>query len=158
MQGPKTDKAELARLKKHLQNWEPCETTLVNYKKNGEEFWVNFSITPVADEKGWFTHWISIERDVTEWKNQEIQKRLLSDISQLFNETVSLTETLSKVLQTIATHGNYCMLEIWLVDKEKQELNLINKYSADKRMEPFYGEKKELMLVFLSFLIISDST
>jgi hypothetical protein len=25
--------------------------TTLNYKKNGEEFWVNFALTPVADEK-----------------------------------------------------------------------------------------------------------
>ena len=143
LQGPKTDKAELARLKEHLRNWQPYEATLVNYKKNGEEFWINFSITPVADEKGWFTHWISIERDVTEWKNREIQKRLLSDISQLFHKTASLTETLSKVLQTIYRVGNYCMLEIWLVDKEKQELNLITKHWVSKQVEHCYDETNQ---------------
>ena len=54
-----------------MQKWEPCELTIINYKKNGEEFWINFSITPVANEHGWFTHWISIERDVTEQKKAE---------------------------------------------------------------------------------------
>jgi hypothetical protein len=33
------------------QNWESHEMTTLNYKKNGEEFWVNFALTPVADEK-----------------------------------------------------------------------------------------------------------
>ncbi len=77
LQGPKSDKAELARLSKSLRKWEPCEITTINYKKNGEEFWINFSVIPVADETGWFTHWIAIERDVTEIKlAEEAQKQL----------------------------------------------------------------------------------
>lgn len=142
LQGPKTDRLELDRLKEHLKNWEPCEATLVNYRKNGEEFWIHLSITPVADENGWFTHWISIERDVTEQKNQEIQKVLLADISQLFNATLSLTETLNKVLKTINAIGKYCAAEIWLVDDDKQELNLFTKYSAGEQMDQFYKDTK----------------
>lgn len=66
LQGPETDAKELARLKKALKNWEPCEIEVVNYKKNGETFWNNFTVAPVANEAGWYTHWVAIERDVTE--------------------------------------------------------------------------------------------
>ncbi|NOS55196.1 MAG: PAS domain S-box protein [Cyclobacteriaceae bacterium] len=72
LQGPKTDKQELKRLSGALRRWETCEITVINYKKNGEEFWINMKITPVADETGWFTHWISIERDVTKQKKEEL--------------------------------------------------------------------------------------
>ncbi len=143
LQGPKTDRAALDRFKEHLKKWEACEATLINYKKNGEEFWIHISITPVADEKGWFTHWISIQRDVTEQKNKEIQKILLADISQFFNATLSLTETMNKVLSAISVVGNYCAAEIWLVDKDKQTLNLFAKFSAGDKMEQFYLETKD---------------
>ncbi|MEJ5994401.1 PAS domain S-box protein [Pedobacter sp. Du54] len=140
LQGKKTDRGVLDNLKKHLKNWEPFEAILLNYKKNGEEFWIHLSITPVADEKGWFTHWISIERDVTEQKNLELQKVLLADISQLFNTTLTLPETLSRVLQSISAMGNYCAAEIWLVDEDKKELNLLTKYWADEQMGAFYEQ------------------
>ncbi len=140
LQGPKTDRAALDHLKACLKNWETCEITLLNYKKNGEEFWINMSITPVADEKGWYTHWISIERDVTEHKNQEIQKLLFTDISRLFNSNQSLTDTLNNVLRAISVSGNYCAAEIWLVDEDKQELNLLTHYSVDKQIDQFYKE------------------
>lgn len=71
LQGPKTDKLELKRLKEALHKWESCEVTTINYKKSGEEFWINFTVTPVANEKGWFTHWIAIERDITASKLAE---------------------------------------------------------------------------------------
>ncbi|MES2829819.1 MAG: PAS domain S-box protein [Bacteroidota bacterium] len=78
LQGPKTDKKELARMKDSMSKWESCEITVINYKKNGEEFLIQFTITPVADESGWFTHWISVERDVTE------QIKLQHDLKQIF--------------------------------------------------------------------------
>lgn len=79
LQGPKTNRAELDKLKKALQKWEPCEITIINYKKTGEEFWINLSISPVANEKGWFTHWISIERDVTGQKKTEETIRSINE-------------------------------------------------------------------------------
>jgi PAS domain S-box-containing protein len=45
------------------------EVEVINYKKNGERFWSNKSVSPVKDSAGKITHWISIERDVTQTKN-----------------------------------------------------------------------------------------
>lgn len=73
LQGPLTDREEIKRLSKALRNWESCEVTTINYKKDGTPFWINFSVNPVADETGWYTHWIAIERDVTEEKHAEEQ-------------------------------------------------------------------------------------
>lgn len=71
LQGPGTSRKELDRLKEALTQWKPVEVELLNYKKNKEEFWVSISVVPVCDERGWFTHWISIQRDITERKREE---------------------------------------------------------------------------------------
>lgn len=67
--GPKSDWKELERLSDAMKKWESCEIESLIYKKNGEECWMSFSLVPIADEKGQFTHWISIARDVTERRN-----------------------------------------------------------------------------------------
>lgn len=79
-QGAKTNRAELRRLKKAIKKWEACEIELLNYKKNGEEFWNSIAISPVADSTGSFTHWIAIERDITarKKKDQEITKAIIN--------------------------------------------------------------------------------
>lgn len=92
LQGPKTDKEELNKLGEALRRWESCEATLLNYKKNGKEFWINISITPVADEKGWFTHWIAIERDVTKQKEEEERLKLLETVIINTNDAVVIKE------------------------------------------------------------------
>lgn len=122
LRGPKTDKMELKRLDTALQRWASCEVTIVNYKKNGEEFWVNISISPVADEKGRFTHWISIERDVTVEKNQEILNNLMIDISIVFGHEKYLRQCLHSVLDYLMNFGVFAFTEIWLPNSGNKEL------------------------------------
>lgn len=87
LQGPKSDKEELKRLSEAIRKWKPCEVSVINYRKNGEEFWINFSIKPVADETGWFTHWIAVERDVTQQKNNDLEReQIMAELSQNNND------------------------------------------------------------------------
>jgi signal transduction histidine kinase len=41
---------------------------VLNYTKSGFPFWADLMIFPIANESGWFTHWVSIQRDITERK------------------------------------------------------------------------------------------
>ena len=71
LQSSKTDRGALARLRSALSCWEPIEVELLNRRKDGTEFYVELSIVPVANENGWFTHWVSVQRDVTDRKAAE---------------------------------------------------------------------------------------
>jgi len=75
LQGPKTQRDALDRIRAALKAWKPVREELINYTKSGEEFWLELDIVPVADATGWFTHWVSIERDITERKLAEEQLR-----------------------------------------------------------------------------------
>jgi PAS domain S-box-containing protein len=68
LQGPKTSRQELDRVRAALREWKPVRAELINYTKSGAEFWLEMDIVPVAGETGWYTHWIAIERDITERK------------------------------------------------------------------------------------------
>ncbi|GGC61875.1 putative bifunctional diguanylate cyclase/phosphodiesterase [Undibacterium terreum] len=71
LQGPNTQRSELKRIRSALENWEPVRAELINYTKSGEEYWVEADIVPIADEAGVFTHWVAVERDITERKKSE---------------------------------------------------------------------------------------
>jgi PAS domain S-box-containing protein len=75
LQGPKTDRATLDAIRSRLEQWEPVRAELVNYHKDGSEFWVELNIRPAPDATGQYTHWISIQRDVTERKLAEDRLR-----------------------------------------------------------------------------------
>jgi diguanylate cyclase (GGDEF)-like protein len=71
LQSADTDRKALDKLRLALTRWQPVEVELLNRRKDGTEFWVELSIVPVANEKGWFTHWVSVQRDVSDRKASE---------------------------------------------------------------------------------------
>ena len=71
LQGPATERAALARISAALRAWQPACVELVNYTKSGQPFWVELDIAPIANEKGWFTHWVAVQRDITQRKLAE---------------------------------------------------------------------------------------
>ena len=56
LQGPETDKNEMQRLGEAIRKLQPFEATVINYKKNGETFWNNFTLNPVTNEKNFYIH------------------------------------------------------------------------------------------------------
>ncbi len=80
LQGPRTQRGELDRIRAALQRWEPVRAELINYTKAGEEFWIELDIVPLATEEGGrFTHWVSIQRDITARRAAEEAMRASED-------------------------------------------------------------------------------
>lgn len=81
--GAKSDILQFDKLKTAIQEYKECFVETINYKKNGEEFWINFSMIPVTNKDGEHSHWISIQRDVTEEKNKEKEReQLIRELTQ----------------------------------------------------------------------------
>ncbi|HEX4916706.1 MAG TPA: PAS domain S-box protein [Limnobacter sp.] len=71
LQGELTQRDALDRIRTALLDWQPVREELINYTKSGEMFWLELDIVPVSDEAGWYTHWVAIERDITDRKMAE---------------------------------------------------------------------------------------
>lgn len=71
LHGPETDPNALAGLQKCVQSGETGQAELIHYRKDGAPFWVELSLLPVHDERGFQTHWVSIQRDIDERKKSE---------------------------------------------------------------------------------------
>jgi len=74
LQGPDTDRRELDKLRAALEAGEPCSAEVINYHKNGTPYWLDIHMAPLRDGAGVLTHFIAIERDVTERKRIETEK------------------------------------------------------------------------------------
>jgi PAS domain S-box-containing protein len=103
LQGAKTDRAELARIRSALARWEAVTVEVINYRKDGSEFWNEFSIVPVADKDGWYTHWIAIQRDTTSRRQAE-QALRKSEADRLALEREKELSTLKARFFSMASH------------------------------------------------------
>ncbi len=100
LQGEKTDKADKSEIVNALKNWRPINRELLNYAKDGREFWVDLDIVPVANEEGVYTHWIAIQRETTEKKLNEVKLKSLKN--QLERRVKERTIDLEKFIHFIA--------------------------------------------------------
>lgn len=71
LQGPKTDRAVLDKLKDALQKGHSFFGQTVNYRKDGSEFVNQWDIHPLENEAGEITHWVSYQHDITTKKKSE---------------------------------------------------------------------------------------
>jgi PAS domain S-box-containing protein len=126
LSGPRTSHDETDKIRYFLDLWEPVRGELINYRKDGSEFWAEYNIVPVADEKGSFTHWISIQRDITgrKWAEEE-RERMIKEIEAV-NE--DLTE-LNQELETIGAERTMSLMALTVADKVRNPATVIGSMS-----------------------------
>ena len=81
--GPNSDELEYSKLINAIKDKKECLIETISYKKSREEYWVRFSMIPIYNSENKVSHWISIQRDVTDEKNQEKEKeQLIRELTQ----------------------------------------------------------------------------
>lgn len=81
--GPNFDRQGYKKLITALKKKEECLIETISYKKNKEKYWVRFSMIPIYNSENKLSHWISIQRDVSEEKKQEKEKeQLIRELTQ----------------------------------------------------------------------------
>lgn len=71
LHGRQTQRTVLDQIRTALLKGEPVHTELINYRKDGGEFWADLDIVPIKDDGGRITHWAASTRDVTDRKRTE---------------------------------------------------------------------------------------
>jgi PAS domain S-box-containing protein len=132
LQGEKTDRKTLDRIRTALENWQPIMVELINYRKDGTEFWIELSLAPVADTTGCYSHWMAIQRDITQRKQLEAELRKMlakeKELSDLKSRFVSMTSHEFRTpLSTILSASE--LLEYysrnWSEEEKLEQLHLI---------------------------------
>jgi PAS domain S-box-containing protein len=61
LQGPLTSQLTRDKIRSGLLNKEVIHDRILNYRKNGEEYWCNLSIYPIFDHKHEFLNYLAVE-------------------------------------------------------------------------------------------------
>lgn len=73
LQGPATDRAEVARLRAALAAGEAVDVEMLNYRKDGSTFWNALFLSPVRNEAGEIVYFFGSQFDVTDRVNREVE-------------------------------------------------------------------------------------
>lgn len=131
MQGNSTDAKSIDKVRQAIARREPIEITLLNYRKDGSEFYNRLNLTPVKTN-GEVTHYIGFQQDVTQ---QRLTEQYLQDAREKAEESARLKSSfLASMSHEIRTpihgiSGVLQLLEASKLDDDQQHYLSLAKFS-----------------------------
>jgi PAS domain S-box-containing protein len=141
LQGEKTERKIFSDLRERLLQGDRWVGQTANYRKDGTEFIMEWSIVPIRDKSGEVYRYLAVQRDVTTRVNME--RELAAAIAEERKWFQQLEETNRKLNE--------------LNLKQLRTLNLFTKYVPESVVEKslaahdgslFHGERLEIVALF----------
>ncbi len=113
LQSGQHDEAFYQNLWKTILAGKPYRSTIINRKKNGQLYWSEQTITPMKDEAGNITHFVSVLKDITELREkqeQEFQLRIARELQQRYyrvQATLPGFDIAGATYSAVETNGDY---------------------------------------------------
>ena len=98
LQGPDTDPALIDELRICLKEARLFEGTATNYRKDGSSYTVRWSISPVRDDSGLVTNFVSVQQDISDYEQAEQTNRLLARALDATSDPVMLTDAKARII------------------------------------------------------------
>ena len=127
--GEETDKTTYTRLLEQRAQGKPFHDELLIYKKSGEKEWLMLDITPVYNEAGELTKFVTIQTNVTDKKEAEAsQLQLTKDLYWHNKDLQQFTYIVSHNLRSPVANTMGLVDVLSMIDKESDDFDLSLSY------------------------------
>ncbi len=89
LQGKDTSRAELDRIREAMEAKRAVRSELLNYKKDGSQIDLEIDLVPLTNAKGQHTHFVAVERDISDRKRLEKALHENTERIRIFSETTT---------------------------------------------------------------------
>ncbi|MFM2475831.1 ATP-binding protein [Celerinatantimonas sp. MCCC 1A17872] len=101
LQGPDSDFQTRQRIGEALATQQSIRTEVLNYRKDGQSYWVDIDITPVLNSEGKLESFIAVQRDITEQRHlEESLRQALSRAKDANNAKLRFLAQMSHEIRT----------------------------------------------------------
>lgn len=105
LQGPKTDRAVLDRMRADLAAGRVFSGETINYRKDGRELLLEWQVTPIRDAAGRITHYVAIQNDVTAQRREEERRRHAQKLEVVGRLASAVAHDFNNLLQAVALNS-----------------------------------------------------
>lgn len=140
LQGPDTDPEVIERLRQCLREGRYFDGTTVNYRKDGKPYTVRWNISPVRDEQGRITHFVSMQQDLSARIEAERMRDLLASAFNATSDPVIITDTRQRIL-----FANQALAELTGYPLEEVLGKTPALFSSGKHDAGFYARLRDLL-------------
>ena len=116
-QGPNTNPDQLDKIRDSLLKRESVHVEVINYRKDGSEFWADMTIAPIVNENNELTHFVSIERDTTKRKQLEAELLQAKKMEAIGLLAGGIAHDFNNILTIIVSYSDLLMR--YFPDNEK---------------------------------------
>jgi len=136
LQGEKTDRELLDRLKSTLKGGGFFQGSTINYKKDGSTYWVEWNISPIYDTNNELSCYFCVQHDISAQKELE---RYKLHLEELVNQKTSTILDLNKEMEHTLRETLFAMGEIAETKSKETGLHVkrVAKYSS--LLAKYYG-------------------
>jgi len=121
LNGPETDTRKIKKLEDAMHAGEICNVEFINYRKNGDPFWVNTLLVPVTEKDASNKQWAVIGREIS--KQKAYEKELEDSLEE---KRVLLSEIHHRVKNNLAVVSSMMQLQAYRTDDEVLEKKLFD--------------------------------
>lgn len=132
LQGDETTQPELEVLRQAITNQEHCTVILRNFRKDGTLFWNELTISPVFDSEHYLTHFVGVQKDITESKLHEIELTKAIEAAESANHSKSqffanMSHELRTPLNGILGFSQLLLRDPQITSDQQASINTINR-------------------------------
>lgn len=127
----KTSGEEYKNLWETILSGKQWEGELLNRKKDGTLYWASARITQIENSKNEISHFLALQRDITDQKNAEQIQRVILNISSAANTSYSLEELIENIRKEIGKFIDVSNFYVALYQKDNDTISLA--YHSDKQ-------------------------
>lgn len=112
LQGAQTDAGTAAQMRNDIQRGGDFDAEILNYRKNGESYWVRIEVHEVKNQLGG-RHLIGIQTEVTEQRHRALEFELLSAINSEIGSEAGNFTSLRNILARFGSSTGAVWAGIW---------------------------------------------
>jgi len=115
LQGPGTDRATARLQSERIREGKGFKTEILNYRKDGSEYWAALEVQPIADAEGRLINFMSIQSDITERRATQQRLAIQFEVAAVLADSDDLRTAISRVLAVICERLGWQVGQIWQV-------------------------------------------
>jgi PAS domain S-box-containing protein len=98
LQGKNTDPQQILLMKESLSQCKAFQGEVINYRKDGSEFWNELTISPIFDTHGNLVQFVGFQNDITERKLIENERKFLLNIIDETYDFVAAADNQGRII------------------------------------------------------------